>query len=90
MSAIKYHPDTIASTQGAPGKQGEVVTPSDTVDLTFVSKYIYVGVTGDVRLVMDGGQTLTFKAVPAGTFMPVRASRVMATGTAATNLVSLY
>lgn len=90
MPALRYHPDTIASTQGAPGKQGETIVPSDTVDLTFVSKFIYVGVTGNVRLTMDGGQILTFVGVLAGTFMPVRASRVMATGTTATSLVSLY
>ena len=64
------------------------VTPSDTTELN--CRALYVGTTGNVVLQMPGrSETVTFSNVPAGTFMPVSARRVMA-ATTATNLVALY
>ena len=64
------------------------VTPSDTTELN--CRAIYVGGGGNVVLQMPGrSETVTFSNVPAGTFMPVSARRVMA-ATTATNLVALY
>ena len=53
---------------------------------------LYVGGLGDVIVLTAGGDTVEFENVPAGTFMPVQAVRVYATGhttAAATNLVAL-
>jgi hypothetical protein len=50
---------------------------------------IYVGGAGDVALTTMGGSAITFKAVPAGTFMPVSFTSVQHTGTTATNLLAL-
>ena len=73
-----------------PATRALAVTPSDTVDLTWISRALYVGVAGDVKVDMaDSGTGIVFKAVPAGTFMPIRAKRVYATGTTATNLVAI-
>ena len=73
-----------------PATRAAAVTPSDTVDLPRISRSLYVGVAGDVKVDMaDTDTAIVFKAVPAGTFMPVRAKRVYATGTTATNLVAL-
>jgi hypothetical protein len=79
----------------SPCRNFAAITPSDTASLSNVTRFIYVGVTGDVVLVPDDGSAIganpvTFKAVPAGTFMPVRTPQVMATGTTATNLVALW
>ena len=64
------------------------VTPSDSTDLD--CRAIYVGGAGNVVLMLPGrSETVTFFNVPAGTFMPVSARRVMA-ATSATNLVALY
>lgn len=66
------------------------ITPSDTVNFSRETHGgIYVGGTGDVVAVLYDGSTVTFTAVPAGTILPVRAIRVNATGTTATNLVGL-
>jgi hypothetical protein len=72
-----------------PGDDAFVISTSDTVDLASVTRAIYVGVTGDVAVITKGGTTLTFTAVPAGAVIPVRVSRVKATGTTATNMVGL-
>jgi hypothetical protein len=36
------------------------------------------------------GDALTYTSVPAGTYLQMRASRVFATGTTATNIVAEY
>jgi hypothetical protein len=44
-----------------------------------------------VNLVTAGGETVLFKALNAGTILPIRATRVLAANTTANlNLVGLY
>lgn len=64
------------------------ITPSDATLFPEPCEAIYVGGTGDVVVVGDNGAIL-FKAVPVGTFLWVKAKRVNATNTTATNLVGL-
>jgi hypothetical protein len=65
------------------------ITPSDTVVLTGI-RGVYVGGTGDLTVVAgDGVTTVTFKAVPVGTLLPISPSKVKATATTATLLVGL-
>lgn len=74
-----------------PFRNAAAVTPSDTVPLTTAAAKLYVGVTGDVTLIPVGGASgVLFKAVPAGTVLPVRTSQVMATGTTATYIVAMW
>ena len=74
----------------SPAYSAAAVTPSDSADMTYVSRGIYVGVTGDVAVNMAGsGAGVTFKAVPAGTLLPIAVARVLATGTTATNIVAV-
>jgi hypothetical protein len=69
---------------------GEVITKSDTVDFTRVSRGVYVGGAGDVAAVMSDGTVLTFSAVPAGTLLPIRCKRINSTNTTATLMLALY
>jgi hypothetical protein len=74
-----------------PASNLAAIVPNDTTPLPWVTRFIYVGVTGDIVLVANGnGVTVTLKAVPAGAIIPVRAKLVKATGTTATNLVALW
>jgi hypothetical protein len=66
------------------------VIPSDTAPLNFVSKRLWVGGAGSVTLVTAGGETVEYASVPAGAYLQVRATQVMATGTTATNIVNEY
>lgn len=66
------------------------VTPSDATNFTDGACHaIYVGGTGNVTAIVNGTAVL-FAGVPVGTTLRIRATRVNATGTAATNLVALY
>ena len=72
-----------------PAHGAYAIAPSDTTDLPQAIKSIYVGVSGDVKVTTAIGDVVTFKAHPVG-YMLVKATRVWATGTTATNLLGLY
>lgn len=65
------------------------VTPSDTADLDAVAA-IYVGGDGDVAVITEGGNTVTFAGMSAGDILPVAVARVMDTNTDATNLIAIW
>lgn len=64
------------------------VTPSDTTEV-FASA-IYVGSGGNLSVITEGGDTVTFSNVPAGTTLVVRVVRIRATNTTATNIVRMW
>ena len=65
------------------------VSPSDSATLTGV-RSLYLGTAGDVRVTLVGSDTpVTFEDHPAG-YMPIRARKVMATGTTATGIIALF
>lgn len=49
---------------------------------------VYVGVTGDVKVDMEGAGTVTFKAAPVG-ILPIQVTKIYKTGTTATDLLAL-
>lgn len=51
---------------------------------------LYVGAAGNVAVTMAAGQSVTFVGVQAGTVLPIRVSRVLSSGTTASNLLALY
>lgn len=73
-----------------PALYAAAVTPSDTALLPTSSKRLWVGGAGNVKLTTTGGSTVTYTAVPAGTYLRVRVQQVFATGTTATNMVAEY
>jgi hypothetical protein len=75
--------------QDVPALHAAVVTPSNTVDLTYVSRALVIGTAGDVKVTTLGGETVTLPAVPAG-ILPLRVTRVFATGTTAASISALW
>ena len=74
----------------APANSAAAVTPSDSADLSYTARSLYIGVSGDVVVHMRGQTTsVTFTAAPVG-ILPIRVDRVLSTGTAATNIVALW
>lgn len=65
------------------------ITPSNTVNLTNPS-VVYVGGTGNVRVLTAQGDDVTFVNVPAGAVLPVQVLRVYSTNTTATNMLGIY
>ena len=76
--------------QSAPFVKAAAVTPSDSTVLA-ATRGLYVGGTGAVVVLMaDDSSSVTFAAVPVGTVLNVRVTKVLSTGTAATNIVALW
>ena len=77
------------STTTGPASDSFTIVPSDTVDFDWMARTIYVGTGGDVTAVMLSGKVQLFKNVPSGGLLPIRVSRINATGTTATDMVGL-
>ena len=77
-----------------PGTRAAAIVPSDTVDLPDIPKGIYVGTGGNITMIGVGapvGATgVTWKNVPAGSLIPFRARRILATGTTATDMLAVH
>lgn len=66
------------------------ITPHDSTNFTDGACHaIYVGGAGAIVAIVSGS-AVTFAAVPVGTVLRIRATRVNSTNTTATNLVALY
>ena len=74
-----------------PACDGQAVTPSDTVDLTAVSTWLWIGGAGSggLTVTMATGTKLTLAGVTVG-LLPIRVSRVWSTGTSVTSIVALW
>ena len=79
------------NTRGSnPADNAVAVTPSDSTNLTNTARALYIGGAGNVKVDTAGGDTVTFNSVASGSVLPVRVKRVYATGTSATNIISVY
>lgn len=74
----------------APATQAVAVTPSDATVLT-TTRALWVGTGGDVAVTMLSGDAVTFANVPSGSLLPIRVTKVLATGTVtADDIVALW
>lgn len=72
-------------------QNASAVTPSDTEDLSTTASALYIGGAGDVKVDMEGtGEAVIFKAVPVGTILNGRFTKVYDADTDATYIISLW
>jgi hypothetical protein len=90
MAATNTFEATYDVSATAPAVHAFAITPANGADLSFVTRGLYVGVSGDVKVDTLGGDTVTFVGLAAGVIHPIRAKRVYATGTTATDIVGVY
>lgn len=72
----------------SPASRLQAVVPSDSADLDLITRAIAVGTEGFVNLTTISGTTGRVFIVPGAPF-PIRARRIMATGTTADHIVAL-
>lgn len=82
--------DTRASQPTAPAGHGFAIIPDDENDLPRETRAIYVGGQGNLSVTLSSGDEVALVSVPSGAVLPLRAIRIRATGTTATNLVGLH
>lgn len=68
---------------------GAAIVKSDTAAIE-LTRAVYVGGAGDLKVTYQDGSVDTLKSVPAGAILPIRVSLVWSTGTTATNMSALY
>lgn len=87
------------ATQKFQAQRAAGVTPSDTVDIPNIATQdgsgnrgclLYVGTTGDLKVITSGGDTVTFVGIPGGQFLPLSVIRVFSTDTTADNIIALW
>lgn len=75
----------------SPAGNAVAVTPHNSTDLTIASRALWIGGAGNISVEMVGGQSaVVFTGIPAGTWMPLRVTRVNSTNTTATSIVAVY
>jgi hypothetical protein len=74
----------------SPPEFGLAVLPSDTADLPYLSRALYVGAGGDLAIRLQDGTELVMAGVPAGTLLPIRVARVRATQTTAARILAFW
>ena len=65
------------------------VVPNDNADLAFVTRALWVSVSGTLRVTMLDGMTQDYPVITAGRH-PLRVTRVHSAGTSATGIVAEY
>jgi hypothetical protein len=74
----------------SPARQTLEIVPSDVQELTVITRALYVGESGDIRLELaDDDAAVVLRSVPAGSLLPIQVRKVYATGTTAGSLVGL-
>jgi hypothetical protein len=75
-------------------RKAVVITPSDTVDLALgPTRYVFVGAAAAcpiAMILMDDTASVLFANVAGTSFLPVRAKRILATGTTCTPIIGLW
>jgi hypothetical protein len=81
-SYSKPHPGTV--------ENALAVTPNDDADLPVVPTIIWLGTPGDVRVTGLNGEVVTLKNPTNLPVLFIRASRIHATGTTASDIVIMW
>ena len=72
----------------SPAGEAAAVTPNDA---TYIdpTRGLYVGVSGDIKVIMQDGTTVTFVGLSSGIVHPISCVLVYSTDTTATDIVAL-
>ena len=85
----KGYENLVSNLDTKPSGELAVITPNDSVDLSVITRAVYVGADGDLKVDGETSGTVTFIGLKAGMYLPISVKRVYATGTTASNILSL-
>lgn len=86
MSDAKFN---AAAEMDSPAWNAAAVTVHDSTNITGApTRGLWVGVSGDISVLMSGGGSVVFKGVQG--LIPIRVDRVNSTSTTATDIVALF
>ena len=73
-----------------PGSGAFEITPSNTNELAYTTRAVYIGVDGDLRVTMVNDDVVTFVGMLGGVLYPIQVKQVWSTGTDADSIVGIY
>jgi len=87
--------DTFAKHRGgldSPSSHVFLITPDDSNDLAFITRYVSFAGVGALKITTSGGETVVIPsgALGIGVLHPLRVKRVHSTSTTATGIVGYY
>jgi hypothetical protein len=59
-------------------------------ETVFSSSNLFVGTAGDVAVVNEEGDSVIFKNIANGTFLPILCTQVLSTGTDASDIIRIW
>ena len=74
----------------SPYNDAAAVTPSDSTDLANTTRALYIGSQGTITVRMAGSGNDVQFSLDKHEILPIRVTRVLATGTSASNIVALW
>lgn len=89
MAAVDAH-NTLRDELSSPASHAAEVTPDNDNELDYITRGVYVGTTGNLRVKMAGGETVTIPTIPAGTTLAIRVIQIYATLTTASGIVAFW
>lgn len=84
MTQFYQYADATVSAHGA-----TALTLNDSTVFA-VTRAVFVGVGGNLKVTMVDGQAVTFKNVPSGSVLPIQITSAWSTGTTVTDVLALY
>ena len=73
-----------------PVSNAAAVTVHNTTELSYVTRAVYVGAAGTLKVTMQNGTAVSFVGVVAGTVLPIRCHIIWDDGTTADSIVALW
>ncbi|MDU8943278.1 spike base protein, RCAP_Rcc01079 family [Ovoidimarina sediminis] len=73
----------------SPAVAAVAITPSDSTEMSFATRALYVGSGGDVTVKLKNGDVVTFRGLQAGVLYPLQIVQVLVSGTTASNMVGI-
>lgn len=74
-----------------PARSGMQVTPDDDNDIPIMPRMLYIGTGGNITLRMaDDSANIVIRNLPDGSRLDIRPSRILATGTTASDIVAFH
>ncbi|MDO6965511.1 spike base protein, RCAP_Rcc01079 family [Rhizobium alvei] len=80
---------TTSPSLSGPATHAFAISPNDTTPVSETTRALYIGVGGNLSVTMASGGNTTFTAIASGTLLPIRVTKILATGTTATDIVGL-
>ena len=88
--AVDPYPLQNADEIGQPWFNGFDIAPDDEHELPFITRALYVGVSGDVNLLLHDGTPLLFRNAQQGAELGLRVRKILKSRTTADGLIGLY